>query len=389
MSDIHVLHVLNSAHGGSAISTFELISSLQKNGIKSSLVCFNNASTSQKNRISQLVGGRLLFIPLYWRNKKIRAAWWKRPIIEAISLWRSWGGYRYQNEIAELIAVNKVTVVHTSTSLNTEGAIAAKRNGLPHIWHVRELIGPLKYFQFSNYNRVGQYMLDHSNVVVANSNVTAACLAPYVRLNKIKVIPNGIEVNKFSVRNHLQRNSKMVVAMVGNVTSRLKNHHFFIQVAGRFLGNDSVEFRVYGALPSGDDPYLVDLMELVKKSGLNDKFSFVDFKENPVDIMNEIDVLFHPTEHESFGRIFIEAMAAGIPVIGINKGGATEMIKNEINGFLIAMSIEEGERSVLRLVNDQHLRTRLGMNGRKLVEAEYSIERMTNRLIQMYKEIIS
>jgi hypothetical protein len=42
---------------------------------------------------------------------------------------------------------------------------------------------------------------------------------------------------------------------------------------------------------------------MIKRSGLIGKLAFVDFKENPAEIMREIDILFHPAANESFGRI--------------------------------------------------------------------------------------
>ena len=134
MEKIHVLHVLNSASGGSAISTFGLIENLKRKGVKSSLVCFNNANDEQCKQINSLVEGRVLFIPLYWTNKRIRASLWKRPLIELKALWDTWGGFRYLKQLDNLIKKNGVTVVHTSTILNREGALAARRNKLP-AWH--------------------------------------------------------------------------------------------------------------------------------------------------------------------------------------------------------------------------------------------------------------
>src|SRR5690606_33270701 len=103
MKQIHVLHVLNSGHGGSALSTFELIEGLKERGVKSSLVCLNNVQPEEATRIARLVDSRAIFIPLYSMNKRIRASWWKRPLIEIMSRWKTWGGYRYQKAISNLI----------------------------------------------------------------------------------------------------------------------------------------------------------------------------------------------------------------------------------------------------------------------------------------------
>lgn len=385
--EIHVLHVLNSAHGGSAMSTFELIEALKKRDIESSLVCFNNASNSQQQKIEKLVSGRVLFIPLYWMNKKIRSAWWKRPIIELMSLWKTWGGYRFQKIISGLVLRNGVTIVHTSTILNPEGAIVARRHKLPHIWHVRELIGASKYFQFYNYKHLSNYIVSHSKMVIANSNVTKGCLEAYMPAEKIIAIPNSIEVERFDIRNHEESRDKLIVAMVGNVTSRLKNHEFFIAVAGSLKDLAHIEFRIYGSLPDDQDAYYAGLRKVVKENDLEYKLVFVDFREDPSQIMNEIDILFHPAENESFGRIFIEAMAGGIPVVGINIGGALEMIHHGENGFLINMDVDEGKQCLLSLINDPQLRGRLGINGRRLVEKEYRLDKMIDRIVLLYNQI--
>ena len=128
---INVLHVLNSAQGGSALSTFQLIEELKKHDVQSSLVCFNNASEEQKSKILELVDNRVIFIPLYWSNKRTRVTRWKRPLLEALTAWQTWWGYKYQSQISKLIHNNQINIVHTSTIVNPEGAIAARRNITP------------------------------------------------------------------------------------------------------------------------------------------------------------------------------------------------------------------------------------------------------------------
>jgi len=386
MENIHVLHVLNSAHGGSALSTFELIEVLKARGIKSSLVCFNNASPVLAKAITEKVEGRVLFIPLYWMNTKIRAAWWKRPIMELLSLWRTRGGYKYQNRIAELIRKEGINIIHTSTILNPEGAIAAKKNNLPHVWHVRELIGPDTHFQFPNFQSWIDFVTTHADCLVANSSVTHKRLEYFFRPDKLLTIANGIHLERFSVKSH-QSGKPIIIGMVGNVTSRLKNHELFIRAAGR-LASDGYQFRIYGTLPSPGDPYYAHLFKIVNELGLNDIVHFKGHYENPFEIMEEIDILFHPTANESFGRIFIEAMAAGIPVVGINQGGSLEMIQDDFNGFLVNPDAIEASLKLKKLAQLSELRNQMGRNGRLRVEEKYTVNRVGDQVMELYKKLL-
>jgi glycosyltransferase involved in cell wall biosynthesis len=388
MNEIHVLHVLNSAHGGSALSTFELIEHLSHREVRSSLVCYNNATKEQSERIRDLVQGRVVFIPLYWMNKRIRSKWWKRPLIEAVSLSRTFGGYRYQREISELVRKGAVNLIHTSTILNPEGALASRRNNLPHLWHVRELVGPDKHFQFYAYRRWASFVSAHCEYLVANSSVTTRCLLRYFPEEKIKTIPNGIQVTNFSLRLHANSNARKVVAMVGSITSRWKNHELFVRTAALLQHREDIEFRIYGSLPNENDAYLRYLKRLVSHSQLESRIKFVSFK-SPVDISSEIDVMFHPTQFESFGRIFVEAMAAGIPVVAINEGGAMEMIEDGVNGYLIPPGdAYTAAARIQELADSPQLRNQMGAKGRNVALSRYSMNRLCDDMIALYNETI-
>jgi glycosyltransferase involved in cell wall biosynthesis len=385
--EINVLHVLNSAHGGSALSTFQLIDELKKKGINSSLVCFNNATSAQRNSISAMVGGRILFIPLYWSNKRIRVKWWKRPIVEALTVYRTLWGYRYQKRISKLIKINQIQLVHSSTLVNPEGAIAARKNNLPHVWHVRELIGPNTHYQFPRFLSWISYVEQAASILVANSLTTSNNLSLYFKPAKILCIPNGIDATDYQVKIHHEKRP-LVVGMLGNVTSRLKNHEYFIKTAILFRGNVDIRFYIYGELPAEDDQYLVNLRNIVNNFNLHKTVFFIGHKANVYQIMSEIDVLFHPTGLESFGRIFIEAMAGGIPIVAVNEGGAKELVREGINGFRVSENdTQAAAQAIRKLAASDVLRNTMGKNGRAIVEAEYSLSVLADKMHALYKSL--
>ncbi len=78
-----VLHILNSAGGGAALSTLSLIDYLTAQGIASAAVCHDAGTAEERKALEGAVGGDVLYTRLYWWNRKIRMPAWKRPLVEA------------------------------------------------------------------------------------------------------------------------------------------------------------------------------------------------------------------------------------------------------------------------------------------------------------------
>jgi glycosyltransferase involved in cell wall biosynthesis len=101
------------------------------------------------------------------------------------------------------------------------------------------------------------------------------------------------------------------------------------------------------------------------------------------------DLFVAPSRYESFGLIFIEAMRWGTPVVGTTAGGIPEVVEDEKSGVLVApQSPEQLADAVTRLLLDAARRELLGAAGRKRVEEEFSVERMTQRAADLYEEVI-
>ena len=386
-----VLHVLNAVTGGSVYSTLELIAELKTQGVESYLVCEKNGTAARREEIKQMLGGKALFIPLYRANEKIRTALWKRPFLDLKLSLDTHRGHKFQAQLEEIVRQEKIDIIHTSTSINPEGAILAAKTGLPHVWHIRELVGPGKHFTFGDHQTWVRSVEQQSGMVVANSKATYDCLAPYMsNPNKLCTIPNAIHVNKFTPKVHTNEGN-VVVAMVGALDSRWKNHASFIEVAAELKNVPNIEFRIYGKIPPETDPYMRELRHLKNTLGLTDlQLKFMGHLSKPEQFMQEIDLMFHPTSLESFGRVFTEAMAAAVPVIGINKGGALEMVRDGYSGFLVpeddmAYICEK----IKLLASSVELRQKFGNAGRQIVEQAFDMPVLGVRVKSLYEQLVS
>ena len=387
-----VLHVLNSAGGGAALSTIGLIEALREAGIDSCAVCHDAGSPDERERLRESVHGEVLFIPLYWWNRKIRTALWKRPLLELRQGVHTGWGRRSASAVQRFAAERGVHLIHTNTILTPEGGFAAANAGLPHVWHIRELVGDRYPFPLAlSGRRLGAFLERHATRLVANSEATARLIRPLLHRELLDVVPNGIDLRSFQPRTETTGRDRVIVAMVGSLTSRWKNHRLFVDAAARVPASRPVEFRIYGhdPVPNGNgrpDPYASGLRQAIVKCGLEGRFTFPGFVPDPARIMSEIDILAHPAEHESFGRTAVEAMAAGLPVVGVRDGGIGEVVEHEVTGLLARPNdAHELAAHIARLADNPEERLQMGRAGRKRAEALYSLQAHADRMLAIYQ----
>lgn len=104
-------------------------------------------------------------------------------------------------------------------------------------------------------------------------------------------------------------------------------------------------------------------------------------------VYRQSDVFVLPSENETFGQVFIEAMACGLPVIGTKVGGIPEIISDSYNGFLIPPD----DSSILaqrieKIVSDSSIQNRFVRNGLKTVDEKFNNDKQTSAFIEMLRK---
>lgn len=149
---------------------------------------------------------------------------------------------------------------------------------------------------------------------------------------------------------------------------------------------------VWGGFPGeveGEHPYTV-----ARRLGLSDVF-FVGWRghDDLPTALNAADVLVVPSRRESFGQVYLEAMACGRPAIATSTGGQTDfMVGNgpTANGWLVDRDdVAALARALVAAVNDDAERQRRGANGKAMVEASYAWSAIARRWLALYAELAS
>ena len=97
-----------------------------------------------------------------------------------------------------------------------------------------------------------------------------------------------------------------------------------------------------------------------------------------------------PSSYEGFGIVYLEGMAFGLPALASSAGGAQEIIRHGETGWLVPPGEPVGlARAILEALADPAQGRRMGTWGRAIVEAEYSLERMGERMERLYTKLAS
>jgi glycosyltransferase involved in cell wall biosynthesis len=147
----------------------------------------------------------------------------------------------------------------------------------------------------------------------------------------------------------------------------------------------------------GSGPQKDELVGLAATLALQENVIFIDEvpQEELVAFYSMADIFVLPSivnengETEGLGVVLLEAMACGLPVIASNVGGIPDIIKDGETGLLVrqkdARSLSD---QIIRLLSDDNLRKEVLINGQNLIKAEFSWEIVTDKFIEIYREVL-
>jgi glycosyltransferase involved in cell wall biosynthesis len=90
---------------------------------------------------------------------------------------------------------------------------------------------------------------------------------------------------------------------------------------------------------------------------------------------------------ETQGLIFIEAGSEGLPVVALESQGAKNVIKNDVNGFLVSENKLEFSQAILRFKNDPELRQRVRISAKEFIKKNFDQLKLSQKLFELYQSL--
>ncbi|MGQ9705480.1 MAG: glycosyltransferase [bacterium] len=204
---------------------------------------------------------------------------------------------------------------------------------------------------------------------------------------KIVIIPNGIEplikTNR-RIRKEMQfKNNEIVITEIGTLS---KKGHTDLIKAGKYLIDKgyNVQFLIVGK--GREEEALINLAESLN---ISSKFHFLGFREDIEDLLSSTDIFVLPSYSEGLPVSILEAMCLGKAIIATPVGGIKDAIIDGITGLLVnTNSSVEIVNAIRTLIYNAELRNNLGENARKFFYKNFTIDRMLNDYVNLYKTLI-
>jgi glycosyltransferase involved in cell wall biosynthesis len=133
-----------------------------------------------------------------------------------------------------------------------------------------------------------------------------------------------------------------------------------------------------------------NLEELARKLSLGDRVRFLGWVsgDKKKSLLERADLFCLPSTNDAFPMSFVEAMAYGVPVIGVKWGGITDMVGNGKVGILVDSPDPEQVALSIKKLSDKHLRQRMGEEGKEWVLKMCSAKVVGERLKELFKQLV-
>jgi len=202
--------------------------------------------------------------------------------------------------------------------------------------------------------------------------------------SKTTVIPIGVcshEIQPVHWRN--ESKAPINVIHVGGFTFE-KNHTGLLSIFQQFLVHHP-EAHLHLL---GDGPLRAAIESLVVQNRLTESVTFYGFVPNVMDYIHHADVLVLPSIIEGLPGVLLEAFYVRTPVVAYNVGGISEILANQLTGFLVTAGDESGFVTALQKALQPEITADLVMNSHQLVEEKYTIASLAQAFESNYRNLI-
>jgi len=209
---------------------------------------------------------------------------------------------------------------------------------------------------------------------------------------KFRVIHSGVDLAAFSdalIKAPAMREKlgippeACVVGTAGRLTP-IKGHKYLLEAAAVISPRNTDVFFVF----LGDGELAPELRQMASSLGIK-KVMFLGWREEVAEVMSTFDIFVLPSLNEGMGKVLVEAMALGKPIVASDVGGIPDLVTHNYNGLLAPPADVEGLiKNINDLLDDSTKRMEMGDRG-KIIATDYSAEKMIDKIDRLYDETIS
>jgi glycosyltransferase involved in cell wall biosynthesis len=270
----------------------------------------------------------------------------------------------------------------------------ARGKGIPYIISPRGMLEPWALNSGRLKKKIALWSYQRKDLELASClHATSVPEAENIRKlglnNPIAIIPNGIDLSEFQLPKKEEQLKKKNVLFFSRIHPK-KGIELLVE-AWQMLDKSLRQDWTVEITGNGSKNYIRNLQKLIVQSGLSDEIKITGprYGVSKYNAFSQADLFVLPTYSENFGVVVIEALASGLPVI-TTKGTPWQELPARGAGWWIDAGVEPLKEALSEALSvSTEERKRMGQNGRKLTEENYSIGSVTIKMIQLYNWILN
>lgn len=288
---------------------------------------------------------------------------------------------------------------HGDGPITMLGWTIAKRKGVPFIlshhtfWNRYTHYLPAgKLIHPKIVEKITQLFSNSCSAIISPSYMSKRELKNYGVTKPITVIHHGLDLSNYKTGDSKYLRKKI----------KIPDKNKILLYVGRLGKEKSVDLllesfsRIYKTHPDtslvlvGDGPQKLYLKSLAKNLGIEKSTHFIgeiDYKKIP-SVFHSADLFLFTSSTETLGKVVLEAMAAGLPIVTLNIPPFKELIKNKHEGMLVRPNAKAISHAVINLIDDSNLRNQMSKHA-KIKADEFSINNAIKRIESIYTKQIS
>ena len=381
MKKIKVAHIITKLElGGAQQNTLYTLKHLNREKFETILISGKGGVLDREAFLSLM--NRVFFI-----GELVRKI---NPLFDFIALIKIW----------HLLKKEKINLVHThSSKAGILGRWAAKLAGVSYIVHTYHGFGfndyqkwPVRWL-FIGIERISAYITTKL-VVVSGENTKKAMANKIGKKNQYVVIHSGIKIKEVSFNPIIRKEKRKEFGF--------RDEDFVVGMIACFKPQkDPISFvllahKVSAYLPQakfllvGDGLLRPSIEKLISKLNLQEKIKLPGWRRDISLLLQTFDIMVLTSLWEGLPRVFLEAMVLGVPIVATRVDGATEVIKNGINGFLVSpKDMESMAQKVVYLFKNAEERKQMGIRAKEMLPFSFDIDEMVKKIEELYKQLIN
>ncbi|HEY9301917.1 MAG TPA: glycosyltransferase [Phormidium sp.] len=280
------------------------------------------------------------------------------------------------------------------------GALASLYSNRPLVYHLHDILST-DHFSYTN-RRIAVTLANwFARLVIANSKATqAAFVEAGGRRDIVHIVYNGFDLKHYSrfsspdilldinqIKQNLNWNDRFIVGHFSRL-SPWKGQHVLLNALAHCPENVAALF--VGDALFGEQEYAKSLYQQTEALGLEKRVRFLGFRTDVVPLMSACDLIAHTsTAPEPFGRVIVEAMLCGKPVVAAAAGGAVELIEDGRTGWLSSPGDVTQLAGIIRTAQNQPNDTQAITKAAQLQARQaFNGEQTNQHIAQLLKTVV-